>query len=100
MHGFLGRLRSNLQPRFRLLVNALSQRYIWSDIGAMAHEHCTYNDVAGDVDPLRFARAIFGTNGPLIPAPPDFSKRLGSASSFTPAGAPESFASEPAWDAF
>ena len=79
----------------RLLLNALSQRYIWSDISAMAREHGNYNDVTGDVDPLSFARAVFGNNEPFIPAPPDFSKKLGSASSFTPPGAPESFTSEP-----
>ena len=95
MHNLLGRIRSNLRPRMRLLLNALSQRYIWSDVSAMAREHCNYNDVAGDVDPLSFAHAVFGNNEPFIPAPPDFSKELGSASSFTPPGAPESFTSEP-----
>jgi predicted O-methyltransferase YrrM len=79
----------------RLVLNALSQRYIWSDISTMAREHCAYNDVAGNVDPLSFARAVFGTNEPIIPASPDFSKKLGSPSSFTPPGAPEFFTSEP-----
>jgi len=79
----------------RLLLNALSQRYIWSDISAMARENGNYNDVAGDVDPLSFAYAVFGNNEPLIPAPPEFSKQLGSAGSFTPPGAPASFTSEP-----
>jgi len=95
MGGLLGRIRSNLQPRFRLLLTALSRRYIWSDISAMAREHCTYNDIVGDVDPLSFAHAVFRTKGPFIPAPPDFSKKLGPASSFTSPGAPESFRSEP-----
>jgi predicted O-methyltransferase YrrM len=95
MHGFLERFRSNLQARVRLLLTALSRRYIWSDVGAMACEHCTYNDVAGDVDPLSFAHAVFGTNESIIPPPPDFSEKLGSASSFLPAGAAESFTSEP-----
>ena len=95
MHNLLGRIRSNLRPRMRLLLNALSQRYIWSDITAMAREHCNYNDVAGDVDPLSFAHAVFGTNEPLTPAPPDFSKKLGSVRSFMPPGAPDSFPSEP-----
>jgi predicted O-methyltransferase YrrM len=61
----------------------------------MARDHCTYNDVAGDVDPLSFARAVFGTDEPIISASPDFSKKLGSPSSFTPPGAPEFFMSEP-----
>src|SRR4029077_19090919 len=95
MHSFLERIRSNLRPRVRLLLNVLSRRYIWSDVGAMAREHCTYKDVAGDVDPLSFARAVFAANEALIPAPPGFSKKLGPASSFTPPGAPASFTSEP-----
>jgi len=61
----------------------------------MAREYCNYNDVTADIDPLSFAHAVFGTNESLIPAPPDFSRRLGSARSFTPPGAPESFPSEP-----
>ena len=74
----------------RLLWNALSQRYIWPDIMAMAHEHDSqYHDVAGDVEPLGFARAVFGMSGALIAAPPDFSKKLGPDSSFTPPGAPD-----------
>jgi predicted O-methyltransferase YrrM len=77
------------------LLNALSQRYIWSDISAMAREHGNYSDVAGDVDPLGFARAVLGNYGSPIPAPPEFSKKLGSASSFTPPGSPEFFNSEP-----
>jgi len=95
MHSLLGRILSNLQSRTRLLLTALSRRYIWSDISVMAREHCIYNDVAGDVDPLSFAHAVFETNKPLIPVPPDFFKKLGAASSFTPPGAPESFTSEP-----
>jgi predicted O-methyltransferase YrrM len=77
------------------VLNALSQRYIWSDIAALAGEHCTYHDIAGDVDPLSFARAVFGTNEPIVPAPPDFYKTLGSSTSFIPADAPGSFTSEP-----
>jgi predicted O-methyltransferase YrrM len=95
MHNILGQIRSNLRPRVRLLLNVLSRRYIWSDVGAMAREHCTYNDVTGDVDPLSFARAVFGTNESLVPAPPDVSDKLGLPSSFTPPGAPEFFMSEP-----
>ena len=95
MARFLGRIRSNLQARVRLLLTAFLRRYIWSDIAAMAREHCTYHDIAGDVDPLSFAHAVFGTNEPVIPAPPHFSEKLGSARSFVPAGAAESFTSEP-----
>lgn len=94
MGEFLERVRSNLRLRIRLVLLALSRRYIWSDIGALAREHCTYDDIAADVDPLSFARAVFGTEEPIIPAP-DFSKELGPASSFTPFDAPESFTSEP-----
>jgi len=94
-NSLLGRIRSNLRPRVRLLLTALSQRYIWADISAMAREHCTYNDVAGDVDPLSFAHAVFRTRQSLIPARMDFSKKLGLPSSFTPPGAPEFFTSEP-----
>jgi len=62
----------------------------------MAREHgIEYRDVAGDVEPLGFAHAVFGINGVLIPAPPEFSKKLGSASSFTPPGAPAFYNSEP-----
>jgi len=95
MGALLGRIGSNLQPRIRLLLTALSRRYIWSDISAMAREHCTYHDVAGDVDPLSFAHAVFGTNKLSIPTAPDFSKKLGSAISFTPPDSPKSFTSEP-----
>jgi predicted O-methyltransferase YrrM len=95
MRNSLGRIRSNLQPRMRLLLNAVSRRYIWSEVGAMAREHCTYEDVAGNIDPLSFARAVFGSNEPVTPTPPDFSQVLGSSSLFIPTGAPESFASEP-----
>jgi predicted O-methyltransferase YrrM len=95
MARLLGRIRSNLQPRIRLLLTAFLRRYIWSDISAMAREHCTYHDVAGDVDPLSFAHAVFGTSESIVSAPTDFSKKLGSASSFVPAGAAESFTSEP-----
>lgn len=94
-NSLLGRIRSNLQPRIRLVLTALSKRYIWSDISAMAREHCTYNDVTGNVEPLSFADALFGIDEPIIPAAPDFSKKLGSASSFTPPDAPKSFTSEP-----
>jgi len=96
MENTSGRIRSNLRFRMRLLWNALSQRYIWPDVMAMAHEHDSkYHDVAGDVEPLGFARAIFEKNGAIIPAPPDFSGKLGPANSFTPAGAPDSANSEP-----
>ena len=95
MHSILGRILSNLQFRVRLLLTAVSRRYVWSDISAMAREHCNYSDVAGDVDPLSFAHAVFGANELLTSAPPDFGKKLGPASSFTPPGAPESFISEP-----
>src|ERR1700747_3576165 len=99
-NSLLGRIRSNLRPRARLVLTAFSKRYIWSDISAMARDHCTYNDVAGDVDALSFAEGAMGTKEPIIPAPPDFSKKLGSASSFTPPGTPKSFTSDPACDAF
>lgn len=90
-----GRIRCNLGPRLRLVLTALSKRYIWSDISAMAREQCTYNDVTGDVDPLSFAEAAIGTKESIIPALPDFSKKLGSASSFIPPDARKSFTSEP-----
>jgi predicted O-methyltransferase YrrM len=95
MKNFLVRIQSNLRSRIRLLRNALSQRHVWSDISAMAREHGEYSDVAGDIDPLGFARVVFGNDGALIPAPPEFSQKLGSASSFTPPGAPEFYNSEP-----
>jgi predicted O-methyltransferase YrrM len=95
VHSFFARIRSNLRPRIRLVLNALSRRYIWSDISAMAREHCTYDDIAGDVDPFSFALGVIGIDEAIIPTAPEFSKRLGSASSFIPPGAPESFASEP-----
>ena len=95
MNSLLKRILSNLRSRMRLLLTALSRRYVWSDISVMASEHCIYNDVAGDVDPLSFARAVFRTNEAVIPTPPEFSKQLGPVSSFTPPGALESFTSEP-----
>ena len=61
----------------------------------MASEHGNYNDVAGNLDPLSFARAVFGNDQPLTSAPPEFSHKLGTATSFTPPGAPEYFNSEP-----
>ena len=72
----------------RLLLTALSRRYVWSDISAMAREHCNYNDVAGDVDPLSFAHSVFGTNEPLIPAPPDFSEKIGTSKFIYTSGCP------------
>jgi|CZKV01.1.fsa_nt_gi predicted O-methyltransferase YrrM/glycosyltransferase involved in cell wall biosynthesis len=90
------RIYANLQPRLRLLRNALTRRYVWSDIMAMARENgIEYRDVVGDVEPLGFARAIFENEAAQIPPPPEFSKKLGSASSFTPAGAPDFYNSEP-----
>ena len=89
------RIRSNLQFRVRLLWNALARRYIWPDVMAMAHEHdSNYHDVTGDVEPLGFARAVFGINGTALPMPPDFAKKLGPAKSFTPPGVPDSANSE------
>ena len=100
MHNLLGRIRSNLRPRMRLLLNALSQRYIWSDVSAMAREHCNYNDVTGDVDPLSFAHAVFGTNESLIPAPPDFPKNWDQQAHLHLRVPLSPLRLNPAWDAF
>jgi predicted O-methyltransferase YrrM len=96
MKQLLSKIRFNLKPRLRLLRNALSRRYVWSDVLAMAREQgIEYRDVVGDVEPLGFARSILGSNSALIPQPPDFSKWLGTASSFTPPGDPDFYNSEP-----
>jgi predicted O-methyltransferase YrrM len=95
MNKLFGRIGSNLRFRLRLLRIALWQRYIWPDVMAMAHEHDSmYHDVAGNLEPLGFARAVFGKNGAMVPEPPDFSRKLGSPNSFTPPGAPDSANSE------
>jgi predicted O-methyltransferase YrrM len=95
MDRFFARLQSNLRVRLRLIKGALGARYVWPDILALAREHTSeFREVAGNVDPLEFARTVFEKNGNGMPAPPDFSDKLGEASSFTPSGAPDTANSE------
>jgi predicted O-methyltransferase YrrM len=88
------RLYSNLKSRFRLLRIAVTNRYIWSDVVAMAREHgIEYRDVTGDIEPFQFSRWVFGKDDDRL-NPPDFQKALGSLQSLTPSGVPGAYNSE------
>jgi predicted O-methyltransferase YrrM len=90
------KVQFNLLPRLRLLRNALTRRYVWSDILAMAREHGIENrDIVADVEPLEFAQQIFGNERLPKNPPPSFDKQLGSAEEFTPKGEPDYYNSEP-----
>lgn len=96
MKGLFVKMRLNLQPRLRLLNNALFRRYVWSDILAMVYEHgIEYHDVVADIEPLEFARYVFGKEQAAEKTVPPFEKQLGNAKDFTPVGAPEYYNSEP-----
>ncbi len=89
-------LRSNLLPRLRLLRTALTRRYIYDDLGAMARANgLIYADVRGNAGPFDLA-------GPILGAPPgpDFAARLQPVETFTPPGAPAIFNSEPSVSRF
>ncbi len=89
-------IKENIQARIRLLKNAFFRRFIWSDIIAMVREYgLQYRDVIADIEPLEFARYVFGQNQAPENSPPLFDQQLGLAKDFTPAGAPDYFNSEP-----
>lgn len=96
MKTFLSKVRRNLHPRLRLLRTALTHRYVWSDVVTMALDHgFEFREVVGNIEPLGFARIVLNDSEAQISEPPDFSKKLKSAKSFTPSGAPDIYNSEP-----
>ena len=89
-------IKKNIQTRIRLLHNALFRRFVWSDVIAMVYENgLEYRDVVADVEPLEFARYVFGTSQAPENLLPAFDQKLGSAKDFTPANALEYYNSEP-----
>lgn len=90
----MNRLISNLLPRFKLLRIALTRRFVFDDIVSLAMQYgVPYRDVRADMEPFGFVREISGSETAGIP--PDSWRTLGTASDFTPAGAPMVFNSEP-----
>lgn len=85
--------RDNLSPRLRLLRTALTRRFIYQDLIGMVRDYgVEYRDVRGDTGPLDFARELFGDR---LDAAPDFGAAIQPGETFTPAGAPLLFNSEP-----
>jgi predicted O-methyltransferase YrrM len=83
----------NLTPRLRLLRTAFTRRFVYHDLIRMVQDYgVEYHDVRGDTGPLDFAQETFGSR--LDPAP-DFASAIQPWQTFTPAGAPAIFNSEP-----
>ena len=83
-------LASNLLPRLRLVRTALTRRFIYPDVTALAAAYgMDYTDVPGDLHPFALVRAIEGGAVPF-----DLGK-LEPVEAFTPPGAPAQFNSEP-----
>jgi predicted O-methyltransferase YrrM len=94
----VGLLQQNILPRLRLLRVALTHRFVYTDLIAMVREYGPrYDDVTGDTGPLDFCASLFGDR--LEPCP-DFPARIAPLASFTPAGAPPLFNSEPSVSRF
>jgi predicted O-methyltransferase YrrM len=84
----------NLIARLRLLRIALTRRFIYPDLVALAREYgMAYEDVPGDLEPFGFVENILGPRAAL-PAAPDFASLIEPAERFTPANAPGGFNSE------
>jgi predicted O-methyltransferase YrrM len=85
-------LKDNIAPRVRLIRNALSRRFVYADVLAMAREYgMDYKDVCANTEPFGFVL-------PMVAAgerPPDFAALIEPAEKFTPPGAPAAFNSEP-----
>ena len=91
----MGFLNSNLQPRLRLLRTALFRRFVWHDVVEMARQYgMDYTDLKADEEPIGFARDYLGIGRGDVPD--EVSRPIAPPESFTPAGAPFSFNSEPA----
>ncbi len=89
--------QDNLAPRLRLLRNALTRRFVYTDVVAMAREYgLMYADVRGSAEPFEFAETLFGTSEAI----PDFSVALGEEREFLPPGAPAYFNAEPSVSRF
>lgn len=74
-------LTSNLGPRLRLLRTALTRRFIWDDVVAMAKAHTfEFRDIRANTHPLVFARQLNG--GAPLAVPPDFGAMIGPSSAF------------------
>ena len=91
MKQLLSKAFINLQRRLQILWILLTRRIIWPEITEICLKRATIRQIKGDVEPLSFARKIFGVD---IPAPPDFSKELGLPQSFVPSGFSEYYSSE------
>jgi len=77
-------LASNLGPRLRLLRTALTRRFIWRDLTAMVKAHgFELRDIRANLQPLRFAAALFDS---AVPPAPDFATTLGRGDDFALAG--------------
>jgi len=86
--------RDNLSPRLRLLRTALTRRFVYGDVVAMARDYgMDYLDLRADTEPIAFARELLGPGAPE--PPPDFANLIEAADKFTPPGAPAKFNSEP-----
>jgi predicted O-methyltransferase YrrM len=86
-------LQENLRPRLRLLRTALTRRFIYDDLMALVRDYgADYRDVRANQGPLDFAHQLFGAA--LEPAP-EFEQLVQPFATFTPAGAPVGFNSEP-----
>lgn len=84
-------LKDNLAPRLRLIRNALSRRFVYEDVLAMAREYgMDYGDVCANTEPFGFVRPMLSAGA----HPPDFAALIEPAGKFTPPGAPALFNSE------
>jgi predicted O-methyltransferase YrrM len=86
-------LRHNILPRLRLLRTALSRRFVYADVVAMAQEYgLDYRDLSADMEPFEFVRSM---GKGIQSMPPNFRALIGPPESFRLRGAPPSFNSEP-----
>ncbi|MDX6766278.1 MAG: class I SAM-dependent methyltransferase [Candidatus Methylacidiphilales bacterium] len=89
-------MSSNISARLHLLRIALTRRFIWNDVTALAREYgMDYQDVIGNTGPLDLAGMLTKTQTKQR-MPVD----LGDPEAFTPQGAPGHFHSEPSVSRF
>jgi predicted O-methyltransferase YrrM len=86
-------LRDNIRPRLQLMRTALSRRFVYADVVAMAKAYgLDYRDLCADTEPFGFVQSLVAG---ATATPPDFAALIEPAEKFTPPGASPLFNSEP-----